>query len=144
MPREAWVFDFRNVYHQKHTKTYSVHSSGLYPGETFYLRWYTFNQHSKGHLYAPLLFLFFSYWVITSRKIHANDAPYNMQQVSRSPNSVKTSFIFPSWVDGSTVGYMLIDHNVFLFGWEVLISEMELFSIQLSCAIKERKKGSGL
>ena len=36
MPREASVFDLRNAYHQKQ-KTYIKHSSGLHPGETFYL-----------------------------------------------------------------------------------------------------------
>ena len=36
MPREALVIDLRNAYHQKQ-KTYIKHSSGLHPGETFYL-----------------------------------------------------------------------------------------------------------
>ena len=36
MPREASVFDLRNAYHQKQ-KTYIKHSTGLHPGQTFYL-----------------------------------------------------------------------------------------------------------
>ena len=36
MTREACEFDFPNAYHQKQ-KTYIKRSSGLHPGETFYL-----------------------------------------------------------------------------------------------------------
>ena len=48
MPREAWVFDLRNAYHQKQ-KTYIKHSSGLHPGETFYL---------IGHLHDDIIYYY--------------------------------------------------------------------------------------
>ena len=45
MPREAWVLDLRNAYHQKH-KTYIKHPSGL-QGETVYLIVSLFHFHAS-------------------------------------------------------------------------------------------------
>ena len=49
MPREAWVIDLRNAYHQKQ-KTYIKHSSGFHPGETFYLIAWNFAPFSRLNL----------------------------------------------------------------------------------------------